>query len=124
MKVKNIKIAVKSEDELFQEVKNVWGKAEKGEKLKKHEGLYFENLEAMRKVLTENRLTMLKVIRKEHPASIYELAKLLKRDAKNTFDDIHFLAEVGLIELKKTKEGRERTTPIVNYEKILLEISV
>jgi predicted transcriptional regulator len=124
MKVKNIKIAMKSEDELFQEVKNVWDKTEKGEKLKKHEGLYFENLEAMRKVLTENRLRMLKVIRKEHPASIYELAKFLKRDVKNTFDDIHFLADIGLIELRKTKEGRERNTPVVNYEKILLEIPV
>jgi predicted transcriptional regulator len=52
------------------------------------------------------------------------LAKMLKRDVKNTFDDIQFLANVGLIELKKTKEGRERNTPIVNYDKILLEIPV
>jgi predicted transcriptional regulator len=124
MKVKNIKIAIKSEEELFHEVKDVWEKTEKGEKVSKHEGLYFENLKAMRKVLTEKRLTILKTIRKEHPSSIYELAKFLERDVKNTFDDIQFLADVGLIELKKTKEGRERSTPIVNYEKILLEIPV
>lgn len=124
MRVKNIKIAVKSEDELFQEVKNVWEKAEKGKKVTKHEGLYFENLAAMRRVLTENRLKILKTVRKEHPSSIYELAKLLKRDVKNTFDDIQFLADIGLVELKKTKEGRERNTPIVNYDKILLEIPV
>ena len=124
MKVKNIKIEIKSGDELFREVKDVWEKTEKGETLKKREGIYFENLAAMRKVLTENRLKILKTIRKEHPSSIYELAKLLKRDVKNTFDDIHFLAEIGLVELKKTKEGRERNTPFVNYEKILLEIPV
>jgi len=124
MKVKNIKIAIKSEEELFQEVKGVWDKVEKGEELKRHEGLYFENLQAMRKVLTENRLKMLKVIRRDRPSSIYELAKLLKRDVKNTFSDIHFLEQIGLIELKKTKEGRERSTPVVNYEKILLEIPV
>lgn len=124
MKVKNIKIAIKSEEEFFQEVKGVWDKVERGEEPKRHEGLYFENLQAMRKVLTENRLKMLKVIRKDRPSSIYELAKLLKRDVKNTFSDIHFLEQVGLIELKKTKEGRERSTPVVNYEKILLEIPV
>ena len=124
MRVKNIKIAVRSEDELFQEVKGVWEKVEKGEKVKKHEGLYFENLEAMRKVLTENRLKILKTVRKEHPSSIYELAKFMKRDVKNTFDDIQFLADIGLVELKKTKEGRGRNTPIVNYEKIILEIPV
>jgi predicted transcriptional regulator len=124
MRVKNIKIAIKSEDELFKEVKETWEKVEKGEKMAKHEGLYFENLEAMRKVLTENRLNILKIVKKEHPSSIYELAKMLKRDVKNTFDDIQFLANVGLVELKKTKEGRERNTPIVNYDKILLEIPV
>ena len=124
MRVKNIKIAIKSEDELFKEVKETWEKVEKGEKMAKHEGLYFENLEAMRKVLTENRLNILKIVKKEHPSSIYELAKMLKRDVKNTFDDIQFLANVGLVELKKTKEGRERNNPIVNYDKILLEIPV
>lgn len=124
MRVKNIKIAIKSEDDLFREVKDVWEKTEQGRKATKHEGIYFENLAAMRKVLTENRLTILKTIRKERPSSIYELAKLLKRDVKNTFDDIQFLADIGLIALKKTKEGRERNTPIVDYEKILLEIPV
>lgn len=124
MKVKNIKIAIRSDEELFGEVNAVWEKTERGEKVKKHAGLYFENLEAMRKVLTENRLKMLKVIKKEHPSSVYELAKLLKRDIKNTHDDVQILAGLGLVDLKKTKEGRERNTPVVNYEKILLEIQV
>lgn len=124
MKVKNIKIAIKSDKELFNEIKEVWNKLEKGEKVKKHEGISFVNLDVMRKVLTEERLRILKVIRKEHPTSIYELAKILERDIKNTFDDVQYLAEVGLIELKKSKEGREKITPLVNYDKILLEIPV
>jgi predicted transcriptional regulator len=124
MKVKNIRIAIKSDDELFKEVKNVWQKLERGESVKKHEGVYFESLDAMRKILTEERLRILKTIRKEHPSSIYELAKLLGRNVKNTFDDVQFLAGMGLIDLKKTKEGRERTMPSVSYNKILLEIPV
>lgn len=124
MKVKNIKIAIKSDAELFKEVKEVWKKLEKNEKIKKHEGISFESLDSMRKVLTEERLKILKTIKKDHPASIYELAKTLHRDIKNTFDDVQFLAKMGLIELKKTKDGREKTTPIVNYDKILLEIPV
>jgi predicted transcriptional regulator len=124
MKLRNIKIAMKSDKEVFDEVKETWRKVEKGEKVKKREGLYFENLEVMRKVLTEERLRILKTIRKAHPASIYELAKILKRDVKNTFDDVNFLAHIGLIDLKKTKEGREKTVPSVNYDKILLEIPV
>jgi predicted transcriptional regulator len=124
MKVRDIKISIKSKEDLFNEVKGVWKKLEKGESMKRHEGISFENTEAMRKVLSEERLRILKTIKKEHPKSIYELAKLLKRDIKNTFDDVQFLAQIGLIELKKTKEGREKTTPKVNYDRILLEIPI
>ena len=124
MKVKNIKLAIKSDEDIFKEVKDIVRKIERGEKVEKHEGVSFESLDAMRKILTEERLRILKTIRKEHPSSIYELAKVLGRNVKNTFDDVQFLAEMGLIDLKKTKEGRERTTPLVNYSKILLEIPV
>ena len=124
IRVRNIKIAIKSDAELFNEIKEVCEKLERGEKVKKHEGISFKNIETMRKVLTEERLRILKTIKKEHPPSIYKLAKILKRDIKNTFDDVQYLAEVGLLELKKTKEGREKITPLVNYDKILLEISV
>ncbi len=59
-----------------------------------------------------------------NPASIYELAKIIRRDVKNTFDDVQFLAQVGLVELKKIKTFREKTAPKVDYDKIVLEISV
>ena len=124
MRVRNIKISIKSDKELSGEVKDVWKKLEKGEKVRKHEGISFESLEAMRKVLTEERLRILKTIKKDHPSSIYELAKILHRDIKNTFDDVQFLAEMGLVELKKIKDGREKTTPTVSYDKIMLEIPV
>ena len=124
MRIKNIKVSIKSDGDIFTEVKEIWGKLESGEKVKKHEGISFESLDAMRKVLTEERLRILKTIRKEHPQSIYQLAKILHRDIKNTFNDVHFLEQAGLVELKKTSDGREKTTPMVNYEKILLEIAV
>jgi predicted transcriptional regulator len=124
VKIKNIRIAIRGEKELFEEVKEVWGKLERGKKVKKHQAIYFESLDAMRKVLTEERLKIVKAIRKNHPASIYELAKILRRDVKNTFDDVQFLAQAGLVELKKTKDIRERTAPKVDYDKIVLEISV
>lgn len=124
MRVKNVTIRIKSLEDIFNEAKDVMKKLERGEKVKKHEGISFESLDSMRKVITEERLKILKTIKKDHPSSIYALAKMLHRDIKNTFDDVQFLAKMGLIELKKTKDGREKTTPIVNYDKILLEIPV
>ncbi|MEK6589720.1 MAG: MarR family transcriptional regulator [Nitrospinota bacterium] len=124
MRVRDIKISIKSDEDIFKEVKGVWEKIEKGEKVKKHEGISFESIDDMRKILTEERLKILKTIKKEHPQSIYELAKMIHRDIKNTFDDVQFLAQAGLVELRKTKNGREKTTPLVNYNRILLEIQI
>ncbi|MCL4492259.1 MAG: ArsR family transcriptional regulator [Nitrospirae bacterium] len=124
MGVRDIKISIKSDEELFEEVKSVVRKIERGEKVKKHEGISFEDMDTLRKVLTDERIRILKTIKKEHPQSIYELARMLHRDIKNTFDDVKFLAEMGLVDLKKTKNGREKTTPTVNYDRILLEIPV
>jgi predicted transcriptional regulator len=49
---------------------------------------------------------------------------MLRRDVKNTFDDVQFLAQAGLAESKKTRDIREKTTPKVDYDKIVFEISV
>ncbi|MGO9016573.1 MAG: ArsR family transcriptional regulator [Dissulfurispiraceae bacterium] len=124
MRVRDIKISIKSDEDIYREVKDVVKKIERGEKVRKHEGISFEDLDTMRKVLSDERLRILKTIRKDHPQSIYELAKMLHRDVKNTFDDVQFLAGAGLIDLKKTKDGREKTTPTVNYDRILLQIPV
>lgn len=126
MRVKNVTLGIKSIEEVLGNAKNIMERLERGEKVKKKKaGVYFENLGVMRKAITHERLKILKAIKEKHPASIYELAKLLNRNLKNVSDDVHYLAELGLIELEKGKSnGREKTLPIVNYDKILLEIPV
>jgi len=125
MRVKNVTIGIKNVKEMLEDAKGVMKSLERSKKVgKKKPGIYFENLETMRKAITVQRLKILKVIKAEHPASIYRLAKMLNRDLKNVSDDVHYLANLGLIELEKTKDGREKTTPTVNYDKILLEIPV
>lgn len=124
MRVKNITIRIKSLEDILAEAKNVMKKLARGKKVDKHEGISFDSIDDMRKILTEERLKILKTIKNEHPGSIYELAKFLGRDKKNTFDDVQLLAEMGLIELQKAKEGREKTTLRVTYNQILLEIPV
>ena len=124
MKVKNITIRIKSLEDVLKEAKGVMKNLDRGKPVKKHEGVSFASMDDMRKALSEERLKILKTIRKEHPGSIYELAKILGRDKKNIFDDVRYLAQVGLIDLTKAKDGREKITPRVNYERILLEIPV
>ncbi|MFQ5455805.1 MAG: hypothetical protein ACE5EA_06325 [Nitrospirota bacterium] len=46
--MRNIRIAIKSDKEFFGEIKDVWERVERGERVKKGEGVYFESLETMR----------------------------------------------------------------------------
>jgi predicted transcriptional regulator len=126
MKVKNVTIGIKSVKEMLSEAGDVMARLEGGEKIPKQKaGIYFDTLETMRKAITEERIRIIKVIRERHPVSIYELAKMLHRNIKNVSDDVHYLADLGLIELERAKaNGREKAIPRVNYEKIRLEIAV
>ncbi|MEW5745229.1 MAG: ArsR family transcriptional regulator [Nitrospirota bacterium] len=126
MRVKNVTVGIKSVEAMLSEAKDVMKRLDSGEKVrKKRPGVYFENLETMRKAITEERIRIIKVIKERHPESIYELAKMLHRNIKNVSDDVHYLAGLGLIELERAKaNGREKKLPSVNYDKILLEIPV
>mgnify|MGYP001585924748 CR=1 FL=1 len=78
MRVKNVIIGIKGIDEVLLDAKNVMKKLEKGDSVKKQAaGVYFENLEVMRKAITGERLRILRIIKEKHPASLYALAKLL-----------------------------------------------
>ena len=124
MRIKKVKIGIKSFEDVLNNVKETMKKLERREKVKKERGIYFENLKAFRRALTEKRLEMLHVIKEKQPSSVYELAKILNRDIKNVTMDIEYLEQVGLVELKRTKEKRERIIPLVEYDKIDLEIAV
>ena len=124
MKVKNIKIGIRKREAAFAEAQDVMERIAKGEKVKKRSGVYFENLDAMRKVLTEKRMELLHVIKEEHPSSVYELAKMLGRNLSNVIDDLGYLKELGLVDLKLSRKDRKKTVPSVSYDKINLEIAV
>lgn len=124
MKVKNVRLEIQAEDEFISEIKQDLKRIEKGEGVKNRSTLSFESMKTMRSFITDERLRIIRAVKKYSPGSIYELAKILKRDTKNVSDDIHFLSDLGLIEIKESKDGRRKTTPKVNYQKILVEIPV
>lgn len=124
MKVKKIDIGIKTLKESLGDFSETWKKLEAGEKVKKQEGIYFDSIDAMRSILTNNRLLILKTIKECHPGSVYELAKILKRNLKNINQDLNLLSAIGLVTLEKHKTDKERVVPFVDYNKILLEIPV
>ena len=123
MKVKKVKIGIKSVQDVFRDVKETVLKIDKGEGLPpvKAPEIYFTSFEVFRKALTPKRLELLHIIKNQKPSSINELARMAKRDVKNVADDVKYLEQIGLIE---TKETGRKTVPLIAYDKIALEIAV
>jgi predicted transcriptional regulator len=124
MKLKKIDIGIKGLEESLQDFARAWKRLESGKRVKRETGIYFDSIDSMRGVLTNNRLLILKAIRKHHPKSVYELAKHLRRDLKNVNQDLRLLSDIGLVTLEKTEIDRKRLIPQVDYKKIVLEIAV
>ncbi len=121
MKVKRMKIGIKSVEEALDDARKTMKKLERGEKVKKETGVYFTSLEAFRKALTPKRLELLHIIKAKKPASINELARVAHRDIKNVADDVKYLEQIGLIE---KEESDHKTRPVISYDSIELQIAV
>ncbi len=123
MKIKKIKVQIKSLDEALDEFVHVGHQVEKRRKVAPKKATYIADAETARAIFTESRLRIIQSIKDKCPQSIYELAKLLKRDFKNVYDDVLFLAEVGILGIKESKTGRKQKKPSLLCENILFQIA-
>jgi len=123
MRVKKVKVGFKSLKKILKDTADVMKRVEKGEHLKpvKEPEIYFTSFEALRKALTPKRLELMHIIKTKKPSSINELARVARRDVKNIAEDVKYLEQMGLIE---KKAENNKTTPIIRYDRIALEIAV
>ena len=86
----------------------------------------FANLEDLINEFTSPRPRLFACLVEEQPQSLYQLAKLLKRDYANVYKDVQNLVTMGIIKLKKEKkgEGGERIRPIPLYDEIVFDFQV
>ena len=95
-----------------------------GDRASQDAGLYFETVEELRKILTGKRLELLMAIARHRPASVHELAVLLRRDYKNVSTDVTLLERLGLVKLgAKGGKGRAQM-PTVPYDEIQVTIDL
>jgi predicted transcriptional regulator len=123
MKVKKIKIQIKSLDNALDEFVAVAGKVKRGVKVAAKTATYVADAETARAIFTESRLKLIHVVKHKAPKSIYELAKIVKRDFKNVYDDVVFLTEIGILGITESKDGRKQKQPSLLCESILFEIA-
>lgn len=108
MRAKRVRIAV----EPLRETTSRWKAALKGKAKSSGDVITVASWEVLAKILSPTRLEMLARIPEIEPKSIAALARSLGRDFKNVHSDVMFLAEVGLVELRK--DGPRKTSiPVV-----------
>ena len=85
----------------------------------------FEGLGLLRKLISNEKARILHTIKTKKPGSIYELAKMLKRDFKSVSEDIKLLEKFGFIEMVAEKTGkRERHKPMIVIDSMHIYIKI
>ncbi len=95
---------------------DAWRRAERGERVRE-EHLTFVDFKQLLGTLSDERLRLLKEVRREGAASVRQLAERLKRDYKNVHEDVERLTAAGLLE-------RDDGRVMAPYETILAEMSL
>ncbi len=129
MKIRKMQVIVKPWEKVWEKERQIARQLERGERDPHwaQDTLYFTSLEELRRVLTDRRLELLRLIHKEQPESIKALAILTGRDLKNVNADVHLLAHLGFLDLAEEKAGpqrRGRKPPRVPYAAVSVEIAL
>ena len=120
MKIKRVKIKIESYQNFKEGVMDDFKRAQKRQPSRDANCdlvLSLPDLSYLGKIISVERLRLLKAIKDNRPESIYQLAKLLNRTISNVQKDVAELAEYGIIELKKKrKKGQKRETVEPHYK--------
>jgi predicted transcriptional regulator len=126
MKVRKFKIKILARDEtpaeaFKKDALREWKLARKGKlPLSEYDlELTFPDISWLSKIFSPERIRLIQAIKEKRPESIYQLAKILGRVHTNVHKDVHDLAEMGIIELKKARRNgqkREALCPEYNWD--------
>ncbi len=122
MKLKDVEIVVMSDEEYGEHLNQLFERVKCGEinEPDPHK-IVVRTAEDIGKILTRERLRLLKIIKEKKPDSISELARMLKRKESNVHNDLTFLEGIGLLELREGK-NHVRKVPFVDYDALHITV--
>jgi predicted transcriptional regulator len=110
-------VSLKTREDVLSDFKKAFRDARKGKLSGEHYEISFESQKEFDRLV--KNMSILAVIYKQKPKSVYELAKLVEMDVSNLNKLMDFFALVGAIKLQaSTVGGRVVKTPIVEYGQI------
>ena len=79
----------------------------------------FSDVKLLRNILSNEKGRILYTLKSQSPESIYQLAKILKRDLKSVRQDVKILERFGFLEFVAKKTGnRVSHTPILTVDRM------
>ncbi|WP_409526408.1 MarR family transcriptional regulator [Nitrincola sp. MINF-07-Sa-05] len=81
--------------------------------------IWVNSVESVGRLLNAENLAMIGAIRTQHPATISDLAKLMKREQSNVSRTLKRMAEFHIVEFE---ESHGKKMPVVNWDEISLHI--
>ena len=123
---RTLTIQIKAAADALEDFRETFKAVEAGHRVARREGVHFTSIEAARNLLTPSRLALLRAIRARRPGSIYELAKIARRDLKNVQDGVRLLERYGLVRLGHGRSSGKRkvTIPEALLDVIALKIAI
>lgn len=128
MKLKKFKIRFQSVNETLDQFEDDWKDIGKGGKPTKltatGDPFLMMDYSMFSKVFSTERLRIIHTIQEKQPISVSKLAEMLGREQANVHRDVHFLAELGILDLTRVKiEGRqEAVRPEFNWAGFDIEV--
>ena len=120
MRLKHLEILVMSDKQYSKHLNDIVKSGKKSTNK-----IVLRTYEDLTKILTKERIRMLRIIHSEKPKSISDLAKLLNRDRRNVLADLNYLEGFGLVEIEEIEKEKIYTKiPIVNFDELLVRLDM
>jgi predicted transcriptional regulator len=124
MSARRLNIGIRSAVERSEALREAMRRVARGDRTPREQELYFENVDDLRRILTEKRLELLLAITRHRPASVHELAELVGRDYKNVSTDVALLERLGVVSLEARRGKGRAQTPTVLYDELHVTIDL
>ena len=125
MKLKDIEIKIISDEAYGDHLNRLFDELKDGKIAgKRKPKIVARTPEDVAKILTNERIRLLQVIREKKPESISELARLLNRSQSNVSNDTKYLEGIGLLELEEIKDPVMHKKPVVNYDAVRITVDL
>lgn len=113
-----VKIRVGSAEQARSELGRALKALEHGRAVRAQREIWFSTLGQAAAVLTEERLELLRTLRRQRPATPADLARVVERPLRTVRRDLIALAEVGLV---RFKAGDQEQRPVATCDRIQID---